>query len=281
VQLYIRPTQLSGALALLADPSGPAFTLLAGGTDFYPARPIPRPGERILDITGLAGLRTIERRDGGWWIPCLATWSDLLAQDLPPWFDGLKQAARQVGGRQIQNAGTVVGNLCNASPAADGMPCLLALGATITLASMRGQRVISVDDFVTGARLTALASDEMAIGIHVPDNGGVAGFEKLGARAYLVISIVMVAAWVRIEHGRILAARIAVGACGARAALLPDLAMSLIGQDCANAIVLPELLQGLTPIDDIRGTARYRQDAALELVHRAVRNLACRPEMAA
>lgn len=270
MQHYLRPVQLAQALAALAD--GPA-TVVAGATDFYPSRPVPTD-ENIVDITALPGLRAIEHRTDGWFVPCLATWSDVIAAPLPPCLDALKQAARQVGGMQIQNAGTVLGNLCNASPAADGVPCALALDASVELVSLRGRRVMPLADFIQSPRRTRRLADELAVGLHIPDRGGSSRFEKLGARAYLVISIAMVAAWVRLDGDRIAAARLAVGACGPRAVLLHDLAYSLVGQICASAKIEPEYLAHLTPIDDIRAPAAYRREAALVLVRRAVRGLA-------
>lgn len=271
MERYYRPALLEQALAALA--SGPR-TVLAGATDVFPSRPVQKPGEAILDITAVAGLRSIEHRLGGWFVPCLATWSDVIKATLPPCFDALKQAARQVGGVQIQNVATVMGNLCNASPAADGVPCALALDASVELASLRGRRMVKLADFIEGPRRTALQPDEMALGLHFPDAGGISRFEKLGARAYLVISIAMVAAWVRLDNGRIAEARVAVGACGPRAVLLPDLAHALVGQICASATIAPEHLAALTPIDDIRAPAAYRREAASTLVRRAIRGLA-------
>ena len=142
--LYARPSQLADALAMLE--SG-GFSILAGGTDFYPAR-VGRPVDvNVLDITRLPELRGIELSAGAVRIGATATWSDLLAAALPPVFAGLKAAAREVGGMQIQNAGTVVGNLCNASPAADGVPPLLALDAEVELVSAGGTRRVILQDF--------------------------------------------------------------------------------------------------------------------------------------
>ena len=123
------------ALTALARP----HVVLAGGTDFYPARVGRAIGEDVLDIGGIAILRGISADRAGWRLGATTTWSELIEADLPPLFDGLKQAAREVGGRQIQNAGTLAGNLCNASPAADGVPCLLALDAEIEIAGPRRQ----------------------------------------------------------------------------------------------------------------------------------------------
>jgi len=108
---YLRPQTLDQALRALA--SGPHH-ILAGGTDFYPAR-VGRPVEgRLLDITAIADLRVVREEAGHWRIGAAATWSDLLAAPLPPAFEALRLAAREVGGMQIQNAGTVCGNVCNA-----------------------------------------------------------------------------------------------------------------------------------------------------------------------
>ena len=180
----------------------------------------------------------------------------------------------------MQNAATLVGNVCNASPAADGIPCLLALDASIELASVHGRRVVTVDAFVRGPRQTARRPDELALGLRVPFTANAASsFEKLGARRYLVISIAMVAAVAAFDPaGRILRAGIAVGACAPRARRLPALEAALIGMPPDPALVRADHLAPLAPIDDVRATAAYRRAAALELVRRAIGRLA--PAMA-
>ena len=132
--VYLRPRRLEEALSALARPSAQPHTVLAGGTDFYPARVGRAIDEDVLDIGGIDVLRGITAGPAGWRLGATTTWSELLEADLPPLFDGLKQAAREVGGRQIQNAGTLAGNICNASPAADGVPGLLALDAEVEIA---------------------------------------------------------------------------------------------------------------------------------------------------
>jgi len=271
---YQRPTSLPEALAALA--AGPRI-VLAGGTDYYPAR-VGRPlDDDLLDITAIRTLGGIAETEEGWRIGATATWSDLLAAPLPPLFDGLKAAAREVGGAQIQNAGTLAGNLCNASPAADGVPNLAALDATVHLASAAGERTLPVRSFVLGNRRTALRADEMVTAITVPRPARPArsAFLKLGARRYLVISIVMVAAVAEFDaDGTIAAARVAVGACSAAAVRLPDLEAALAGHRPDPALVRPGHLAPIAPIDDVRATAAYRRDAALTLVRRAVEALA-------
>jgi len=204
---YLRPRGLEEALQALTRP----FTVLAGGTDFYPARVGRTVTEDVLDITGIPDLRGISAGPEGWRLGAMTTWSELVEADLPALFDGLKQAACEVGGRQIQNAGTLAGNVCNASPAADGMPALLALEATVEVASRVGMRRLPLGAFVTGVRRTALMPGELVTALHVPrpENEARSAFLKLGARRYLVISIAMASVVVEISDRAVAAARVA------------------------------------------------------------------------
>jgi len=277
---YLRPVAVPAALAALAEgPPGDAhWVIVAGATDHYPARVGRVLEEDVLDITAIGGLRDIAEIHGGWWIGALTTWTDLVEAPLPSLFDGLKQAALAIGGLQIQSRATLVGNVCNASPAADGMPNLLALDAEVELGSARGARRVPIGEFVTGNRRTARGPDELVTGLFVPaplpGTTVRSTFEKLGSRAYLVISIAMVAAVVEVSaEGRIARARLAVGACSEVAQRLPELEAALAGRPATGAtaaLVAPEHLAQLTPIDDIRGTAGYRRDAALTAVRRAL-----------
>jgi CO/xanthine dehydrogenase FAD-binding subunit len=204
------------------------------------------------------------------------TWSDLARADLPPCFDALKAAAREVGSVQIQNTATIAGNLCNASPAADGVPPLLALDAEVELASTGGVRRLPLKDFLTGYRSTARRPDEIVTAVLVPRilEQGRSVFLKLGARRYLVISIAMVAVVLAGDgEGRVSEARVAVGACSAVAQRLPALEQALIGAKTEPGIgerAGHEHLEPLSPIDDVRATAAYRRDTALTLVRRAL-----------
>ena len=273
---YLRPTALSDALSALAEGGR---TIVAGGTDFYPAR-VGRPlDEKILDVTAIDGLRAIENKGDHYLIGATATWTDLIRADLPDWFRAMKLAAREVGGVQIQNAGTIVGNVCNASPAADGAPSLFALDASVRLASISGERDLPIEDFILGNRRTARKEDEMVIGLRIPKCGNDAkgAFLKLGARKYLVISIVMVSAILeKGMDGNVDRCRIAVGSCSEVASRLPSLEADLTGKpaDATLAdIVTADHLATLSPIGDVRGSADYRRDAALTLVRRALAEL--------
>lgn len=274
---YVRPGCLQDALAALVEPG---WVVLAGGTDHFPARVAHTTDEPILDVTALPELKGIEKMsDGSLRLGAGVTWTTIIEADLPPACDGLKAAAREVGGVQIQNRGTIGGNLCNASPAADGIPPLLTLDADVELASATGTRRLPLERFVLGNRRTARRPDELLVAVHVPAPAltSTGRFLKLGARRYLVISIVMVAGNLnRAPNGNIDAARLAVGACSAAAVRLPALEAALIGRPVAEAAATLRAahLEPLSPIDDIRADAPYRRDAAATLVRRCLADLA-------
>lgn len=274
--VYLRPDNVSDAISALA---AMPLTILAGGTDFYAARSGLPVSESILDITNIASLRGVSDEGARWRIGPATTWSDILRADLEPSLlaalRGLRNAARDIGGIQVQNMGTIAGNVCNASPAADGIPVLMALDAQVELTSTAGVRRMPLRDFVLGSRRIARRPDELVSGILIPRRRHArSSFQKLGHRRYLVISIVMVAVVLDTDDaGKIDFAGIAVGACSARALRLASLERKLIGH-MADAS-LPDLLaaddlQPLTPIDDVRGTGIYRRDAALTLIRRAM-----------
>ncbi|MDB5591748.1 FAD binding domain-containing protein [Enterovirga sp.] len=269
--MYLRPRTVEDCCSALAE--APA-AILSGGTDFFPALgDRPRP-ERILDLSAVADLAAIRIHDDHVAIGARATWSAIRDAALPPAFDALRAAAREVGSVQIQNVATLGGNLCNASPAADGVPPLLLLEAELELVSAGGVRQLPLPEFLLGNRCTARRPDEVLTRILVPRGPGTArsSFVKLGARRYLVISIVMAAALVEVAGGRVRSARVAVGACSAVARRLPELETALVGRDADGLArhVRPEHLFALTPISDVRASAAYRDQAALELVRRAL-----------
>jgi CO/xanthine dehydrogenase FAD-binding subunit len=273
---YDRPADLDRALEALARGGA---TVLAGGTDLYPATDRPALAGDIIDIAAVAALRGVARTDEGWRIGAATRWSELIAEiesaGLPPAFEALRQAAREVGSVQIQNAGTVGGNLCNASPAADGVPPLMVLDAEVELRSVRGVRRMPLAGFIQGVRRTALAADELMTAVLIPEAAGAgrSRFLKLGARKYLVISIAMVAARIEADGGVVTGAALAVGACGAVATRLPGVEAALVGRplgEAAGAIGDDAVAALLSPIDDMRADAAYRARAAAELLRRAV-----------
>ena len=281
-QSYERPKTLAAALEMLP---GRDWTILAGGTDIYPAATEAfawgRPGPaHILDLCAIEGLKAIEETADEFRIGCLATWTQIAESGLPGWFKFLRLAGREVGGVQIQNRGTLAGNICNASPAADGVPALLALDAKVELCSAAGTQVVSLTDFILGNRRTTRRCNELVTAILVPKRGPGARstFLKLGVRRYLVISIAMAAMLIETgARGRIVHARVAVGACSEVAARLLALEGALIGKSVDRSLedlVEDRMLAPLSPIDDIRASAAYRRKSALVLVRRALRELA-------
>jgi CO/xanthine dehydrogenase FAD-binding subunit len=250
--------------------------VLAGGTDLMVGASADLGPGPVLDISRVAELKGVAIVGDSVIIGGGTTWSELVAADLPHGFDGLKAAALEVGSIQIQNRGTIAGNLCNASPAADGLPPLLTLDAELEIRASGTSRRMPVAQFITGNRKTLLQPGELVTAIRIPRQlaEGRSSFLKLGSRRYLVISIVSVAALlVADRNNRVAEARVAVGACSAVAKRLPELEAALVGQafdaSLRNAVT-PGHVSGLAPIDDVRGTAGYRKDAAWQLVREAL-----------
>jgi len=274
---FERPASVAQATRLLAARS---WAVLAGGTDLYPAhvgRAIALP---VLDIGGIAELRGMRREGASWTIGATTTWSDVARAELPPLFAALQAAAREVGGVQIQNTGTVAGNLCNASPAADGTPALLAMRARVVLQSARGLRELAVDEFVLGNRRTARADDELVVAVRISawSERARSAFAKLGGRRYLTIAVTAVAVVVDADaDDTVRAAGVAVGSCAPAARRLPALEARLVGARIdgdLGALVADADLAPLAPIDDVRGSAAYRIDATRTLLRRALGELA-------
>ena len=271
---YHRPADLGTALEIL---SGQAPRLIAGGTDLFPAIEGPLQGE-ILDLTAIPELQGIRHTERGWRFGAAVKWAEIAAADLPPCFAALQQAARRIGGIQIQNSATLAGNLCNASPAADGVPPLQVLDAAIETASRSGTRMLPLAEFITGPRKTALKDGEMVIAVHVADRSaaGASAFEKLGARAHLVISIAMAAARVVLDGGRIARAAVSIGACSPVARRMPDFEAALAGAPASDLerlrpVLAQEAAGRLSPLDDVRASAGYRTEMAVEITLRALR----------
>ena len=273
---YFRPTILEDALDWLSTHDA---RIVAGSTDLFTGTDRQTLKGHILDITAIGELQELIQTDKGWSIGAATTWSDIISSDLPSAFDGLKLAAREVGSIQIQNAGTVVGNICNASPAADGIPCLLSLDSSVELLSVRGRRSVPLESFITGPRKTNIASDEIVTRIVAPQDScqGTSHFLKLGARKYLIISIAMVATRLLIENGVITQAAISVGACAPVAVRLREAETALAGKPATPSSIAsisdPMIQNALLPIDDVRATGEYRSIAATELVRRSLNRL--------
>lgn len=270
---YFRPHSLAEAVSAV---SAEGTTIVAGATDLYPAcvgRPLP---PRLLDVSAVREMCGITATAEGLRIGGATTWTEIAAATLPPAFLAIQRAARQIGSLQIQNRGTVAGNLCNASPAADGVPPLLILDPLVELSSETGVRLMPLAEFIQGYRRTAIAKSEILSALHVPLTSPDArsGFVKLGARKYLVISVVMAAALVRRDAtGRLMDVRIAVGSASEKAQRLSQLEKDLLtlkpGRSPAS-LFRPEHFASLRPIDDARASASYRVSACQQVVSDAL-----------
>ena len=272
---FISPESLEAALDALHDEN---YCLIAGGTDVFPAILQGKTPPAFMDLTRVREISLITQNEDHIRIGATATWSSIVKSDLPAGFDALKQAALEVGSLQIQNAGTIAGNLCNASPAADGVPPLLALNARIEIASAaRGIRQLPLTEFIKGVRETDLATDELLTAVIIPKmpQNMTSAFEKLGSRKYLVISICMTAVNLRLDDNALIAeARIAVGSCSAVAQRLTGLEQAIIGTAPDKVKVTAHDLAELSPIDDVRATSGYRIAAAAVQCQRAIKKAA-------
>ena len=278
---YYRPAGLAESLELLASHE---LTIIAGATDIYPASSNRRAWgdwrtSSYLDITGLGELRGISHSHDHYRIGALTTWTDLVRESLPGCFDALQKAALEIGGMQIQNRATIVGNICNASPAADGVPPLLCLDTNVELSSKTSTRILPLSEFLQGNRQTAITPDELVTALLIPrlSSDATSAFLKLGARRYQVISIVMAAGILELDDGGCVAdMRMAVGACSPVAQRLSQLEADLRGGRAGPDLVkmvTPDHISGFTPIDDIRSDANYRRQSALEITRRLLLDL--------
>jgi len=271
---YVRPRDDRDAIALRA--AHPDYLVLAGGTDLlvsahHKAEPIG-----ILDLAGrFAGISadaTTVRIGAGTTYRALAE-----ARAIATLIPILAEAAREIGALQIQNRATIAGNLATSSPVGDGLPVLLALDATIHLASVRGERTVPYHAFCTGYRKTALGADELitAITIPRPAPGAYLAWRKVGTRRAQSISKVMAATCLEVRDGRIASARFGVGAVADRPIRAYAAEAAAVGQvpDAATgAAVAAALRASIKPIDDLRSTARYRLEIAGNLLARFVEN---------
>ena len=253
-----RARTLDAALAVLRDE--PGTVPIAGCTDVYVALQFgQRPGTAYLDLTPLKGLRRITERDGRLVIGALATYTDLQRSRLvKSRLPMLVDAARLVGGIQIQNRGTVGGNLANASPAGDTLPVFAAAGADVVLHGPQGERRVPFTAFYTGYRASVRRPDELITAVEVPRLEGRQWFRKVGTRAAQAISKVVFAAV------RSAPPTLALGSVGPTVVRLPRTEQALAAGSLDQA--LAELAREITPIDDLRSTADYRRQVAANLV---------------
>lgn len=268
---YLRPRSLDEAVAARA--AHPDWMVLAGGTDLMVnANHKPAPAG-IVDLWRLGELGFIRVEDQAIVIGAGTTWHEVerhpaIRDRLSP----LAQAAREIGALQIQARGTLGGNVGTSSPVGDSLPVLLALDATIEVASVRGRRLLPYAGYCTGYRKTQLATDELIVAAHVPlPAAGVrTAWRKVGTRRAQSISKVMGAAAITLDGDTVVSARVALGAVADRPVRIAEVERAVVGlrlgpaADAARAA----MRGAITPIDDIRSTADYRRGVAENVVAR-------------
>jgi CO/xanthine dehydrogenase FAD-binding subunit len=276
------PTSLSDAFALLSSSrADDQLTPIAGGTDVMVriTGEIGEPPARLLDLWRLDELRGITSNGGAITIGALTTYTEIrrsapCREHLP----ALVEAAGTIGAAQIQNRGTLGGNIANASPAGDTLPVLLALDAEIVVGGQRGERTIPASDFWVAYRRMALAPDELILSIRIPVRGGrEARFRKIGTRRAQAISKVVIAVAWRESPGSPAwrDVRVALGSVADRPIRAGAAELALDGQaptpESADRAA-EALAAEIHPIDDVRSSADYRRVVAARALHRIVRD---------
>jgi xanthine dehydrogenase small subunit len=255
-----KASSLDDALMILRNENR---TPVAGATDLYVAANYGTLGPRqLLDIWALDELRTISKRDDTLVIGALTSYTSLIESNLVvEHVPMLAEASRLVGGVQIQNRGTLGGNIANGSPAADGVPVLAAVDAIVVLRSVDAERRVSVNEYYTGYRKTVMRPDELIVAIEIAPVEGKQWFRKVGTRAAQAISKVVIAA-IRSEKPKI-----AFGSVAATIVRVPETENALAsGKSIDEAVEI--LGRELKPIDDVRSTADYRRRVSMNLLRR-------------
>ncbi|GAB5470157.1 MAG: xanthine dehydrogenase family protein subunit M [Rhodospirillales bacterium] len=273
---YEAPRTLDQAVSLLSDESGLA-RVLAGGTDLLVQLRSERiEPDLIVDIKRIDGMRSITAERGGYRIGAAVAGAELEEHEgLSTLWPGVVEAANLIGSTQIQGRATMVGNLCNASPAADAVPALIAAGALAAIVGPNGRREIPVEAVSTGPGKTALTKGEIVESLYLPARPERSGDAYLRFIPRTEMDIAVVGAAVSLtldEAGRCAAARVGLGAVAPRPLLVEAAAAAIVGtslDEAALEALAAACRAACAPIDDKRGTIEYRTEVAGVLGRRA------------
>jgi CO/xanthine dehydrogenase FAD-binding subunit len=255
----LTPRTLDEALALKAE--RPEAVPIQGGTDvmvelnFDRARP-----ETLLNLNEVAELRSWSRENGSLRLGAGLTYAEAMESPLREELGALAEASRTVGSPQIRNRGTIGGNLGTSSPAGDALPPLFVYRAEVVLASVRGTRAVPIEQFIVGPKKNSAADDELILSVRIERKDWRQTFMKVGPRNAMVIAVVSLALVVDEERGEV---RASYGSAGP----VPGLVVAALDEVGSFAKRVEE---DASPIDDVRGTAKYRRHALRVLVHRAL-----------
>ena len=269
---YMRPRQLSEAFDILGR-FGPEASVLAGGTDLMVGLRKGRIAPRVVvDLKRIADLEPgISARDGRVRIFAPTPLAEVIAdRRIEEHFPALVQAAQTVGSVQIRNRATLTGNICNASPAADTAPALLAYGAAVVLISSRRSRIVPLDEFLLGPRSTSLRSGEIAAAVEIPLPAGRTGsqFARLTRRRGVDLATISLCCSVGAQ-----VTWFAYGAVAPKPFVLIDQTGVLADQEAspeARTRLLSEFVAQAAPISDLRGSGEYRRAMLLTVSQRAL-----------
>ena len=270
------PQTIDAAVALLAEERGLA-RVLAGGTDLIvQIRSGRLEPDLVVDLKRIPGLREIAEEDGGFRIGAAVSGAELNEHEgVKKLWPGVVEATDLIGSTQIQGRATMAGNLCNASPAADAVPALVAAAATVRIAGPKGERDLPVEEIPTGPGKTALEPGEIVTSIYLPAQPARAAdaYLRFIPRTEMDIAVVGAGVYVELEEdGSCSAARVALGAVGPKVMLVEDAAQALIGTRVEEAdleALAAAASAAATPIDDKRGTKEYRTKVAGVIAKRA------------
>lgn len=275
---YERPGSLERALELIGSKEGNCKAI-AGCTDFIPAvrKGVWRfdPGVQLVDIRAVEGLNAIEVRESSLVIGAAVRLADLAASEAV-WAHAriLAEAAEEMGSLQVRNSGTIGGNLCTASPAADTAPPLLALGAQVRIRGRETDRMLPVQEYFLGPGKTVLEPGQLVTEIHVPleaADTGVMDRAKLGLRKAFTISVIAEAVWLVLRQGTVERARIALGAVAPTPMRARQAEEFLLGRELTQGTAREcgEIVSGeVAPISDLRASTSYRREMASVLTRR-------------
>ena len=275
---YHTPENFEAASAIAAAATG-VTRFLAGGTDvLVQLRSDLVTPDDLIDIKHIAGVNEIARTaDGGWRIGAAVSGAEMsehpeLSGDWP----GVVEATDLIGSTQVQGRCTLVGNLCNGSPAADGVPAMIAAGATVSVLGPGGAREIAVEDVPTGPGRLSLAKGEVVTAVNLPARGQHGGdaYLRFIPRTEMDIAVVGCGVSLRRDGDTITGARVALGAVAPTVLLVADAGAALVGStlhDAALAALAAAASAACNPIDDKRGTIKFRTHVAGVLAKRAAK----------
>ncbi|GAA6165325.1 xanthine dehydrogenase family protein subunit M [Pelagimonas sp. KU-00592-HH] len=275
---YHTPASFEDAVAIALQASG-TTRFLAGGTDVLVQMrsDIVTPDD-LIDVKHIAGVREITRRaDGGWDIGVAVAGAEMSEHgELGREWPGIVEGMDLIGSTQVQGRATLVGNLCNGSPAADTVPAMIAAGVTLTVTGPEGSRKVAVEDIPTGPGRTSLAKGEVVSAVHVPargDHGGDA-YLRFIPRTEMDIAVVGCGVNLRLDGDVIVEARVSLGAVAPTALLVQEAADAIVGStldEAALAKLAKAAEAACNPIDDKRGTIEFRTEVAGVLAQRAAK----------